>query len=124
MAMSAPCAEPYILKESEVGSDMHRQPRNWFKDAGDYAGWYMLWGVVFACLQPVAPEALKGESLWTAKLHQALFGAGFGLTCAVAYMVLQNGFNRPRTKSISWIFAIGCWAVLSMAVALLRGRIG
>lgn len=98
---------------------MHRQPRNWFKDAGDYAGWYMLWGVVFACLQPVAPGT---ASLWAAKLHQALFGAGFGLSCAMVYLVLQNGFNRPRTKSISWIFAIGCWAVLSMAVALTLGR--
>ena len=103
---------------------MHREPRNWFKDASNYAGWYMLWGVVFACLQPVAPAALQHTSLWAAKLHQALFGAGFGLTCTVVYLVLQNGFNRSRTKSISWIFAIGCWAVLSMAVALVLGRIG
>ena len=103
---------------------MHAQPRNWFKDAGDYAGWYMLWGMLFACLQPVAPDALKGVPLWTAKLHQALFGAGFGAACALAFTVLQNGFNRSRTKSISWIFAIGSWAVLSMAVALALGRIG
>jgi hypothetical protein len=99
---------------------MHKQPRNWFKDAGDYAGWYMLWGVVFACLQPVGAAQ---TSLWAAKLHQALFGAGFGFACALAFTILQNGFNRPRTKSISWIFAIGCWAVLSMLVALATGLI-
>lgn len=67
---------------------------------------------------------MKDTGLWVAKLHQAMFGTVFGIICALVFTLLQNGFNRPRTKSISWIFAIGSWAVLSMMVALTTEFIG
>jgi hypothetical protein len=100
----------------------HKASRNWFKDFGDYVTWFVVWGALFAFVQPVATTSVKGTNLWTIKFHQAIFGAGFGVVCALLFTFLQNGFNRSRTKSISWIFAIGCWAVISMIIALVTGR--
>jgi hypothetical protein len=98
----------------------HKAPRNWFRNADYYVGWYVFWGMLFSIILP----ASGSRPFWTAKIHQAMFGAGFGLACALMFMILQNGFNRSRTKSISWIFAIGSWAVLSMLIALTMGILG
>ena len=97
---------------------MKAESRNWFKDLGNYAGWFVIWGALFASVFPVTADRLKETPFWAAKADQALLGAGFGITCALAFTMLQNGYNRARTKSISWIFAIGSWAVISMCIAL------
>ncbi|HXH65071.1 MAG TPA: hypothetical protein VNH42_06165 [Mariprofundaceae bacterium] len=100
------------------------RPREWFRDFDHYAMWFAFWGTLFFFVQPVTADQVKDAGLWTVKAHQAAFGTGFGIVCALAFTILQNGFNRSRTKSISWIFAIGSWAVISMFVALVRGRFG
>jgi len=97
---------------------MKAESRNWFKDFGNYAGWFVIWGALFASAFPVTAARLNGTSFWAVKADQALLGAGFGIVCALTFTLLQNGFNRARTKSISWIFAIGSWAVISMCIAL------
>jgi hypothetical protein len=102
----------------------HKATRNWFKNADYYVGWYVFWGMIFSLVLPVATNQGGTHAYWTAKVHHAMYGAGFGLACALMFTILQNGFNRSRTKSISWIFAIGSWAVLSMLVALTTGIFG
>jgi hypothetical protein len=102
----------------------HKATRNWFRDLDVYAGWFMFWGTLASLVQPVAANHRQVHAFWTAKAHQALFGAGFGIVCALIFTFLQNGFNRPRTKSISWIFAIGSWAIMSMLVFLTTGHFG
>lgn len=102
----------------------HKATRNWFRNADYYAGWYVFWGIVASLVLPGASHPGLAHGYWSGKAHQALLGAGFGLTCALMFTILQNGFNRSRTKSISWIFAIGSWAVISMLVALTTGIFG
>jgi hypothetical protein len=114
----------HAQRERTVAPVNKAAPRAWFKDFDSYAGWYTAWGALFALIQPVTAARLKDTVLWVAKFHQTIFGAAFGIACALMFTILQNGFNRSRTKSISWIFAIGSWAVLNMAVVLATGHFG
>jgi len=98
--------------------------RVWFKDFTYYAIAFVIWGAVFSFLQPVASEQQAGTTFWAVKVQQALLGAGFGVVCAIAFTVLQNGINQARRKWLSWVMAIGTWVVVNLALAYATGRFG
>jgi hypothetical protein len=100
------------------------KPRMWFRDFTYYAICFVIWGVVFSLLQFVPTEQMAGTSFWAVKTQQAVLGAGFGIICAIAFTVLQNGFNQARRKWLSWVLAIGTWLVVNLALAYATGRFG
>lgn len=101
-----------------------KAPRVWFKNFGYYVIWFVIWGALFSFLQPVTTEQMAGTSFWAVNVQQALLGAGFGVICAMAFTILQNGMNQARRKWLSWVLAIGTWITLNFALALATGRFG
>jgi len=98
--------------------------RIWFKDFTYYAICFVIWGTVFSFLQLVTSEQLAGTNFWAVKVQQAMLGAGFGVICAIAFTLLQNGINRARMKLLSWILAIATWVAVNLLVAFSSGRFG
>ena len=96
-------------------------PRAWLKDFGHYAIGFVVWGALLSFLQPVTTAQ---TSFWAVKGLQAVLGAGFGVICAIAFTLLQNGLNQARRKAISWVLAIGTWSTMNLALAFAMGRFG
>lgn len=96
-------------------------PRAWLKDFGHYAIGFVVWGALLSFLQPVTTAQ---TSFWAVKGLQAVLGAGFGMICAIAFTLLQNGLNQARRKAISWVLAIGTWSTMNLALAFAMGRFG
>lgn len=96
--------------------------KQWFKSFGYYAIWFVLWGALFSFLQPVGSEQLVNTTFWAVKIQQAVLGAGYGVICAIAFTILQNGINGRRRKWVSWLLAIGVWASINVLLTLVMSR--
>jgi nitrate reductase gamma subunit len=99
-------------------------PRVWLRNFGHYTIWFVTWGALLSFLQPVTTDQMAGTSFWAVKVQQAMLGAGFGVICAIAFTLLQNGLNQSRRKWISWLLAIGTWLTMNLALAFAMGRFG
>jgi nitrate reductase gamma subunit len=95
--------------------------RLWFKDFGHYVLWFVVWGSLLASLQPVI---VAGTTFWALKVQQALLGAGFGVACAIAFVLLQNRLNATRRKWLSWVLAISTWLGVGVLLGYTTGRFG
>jgi hypothetical protein len=93
----------------------------WHKGLPHYVLWFCIWGALFSFLQPVTSEQTAGTTFWAVKITQALFGAGFGVVCALVFAVLQNTFNKARVKWRSWLLAIGTWLTVNFSLAYVVG---
>jgi nitrate reductase gamma subunit len=96
----------------------------WFKGFGHYVLWFVVWGSLLALLQPVTTGQMAGTTFWAIKVQQALLGAGFGVACAIAFVLLQNGLNATRRKWLSWALAISTWLAVGVLLAYATGRFG
>ena len=95
----------------------------WFRDLGHYAIWFVVWGALLAFLQPATSQQMSGTGFWSVKVQHALLGAGFGVLCAGAFAVLQNGLNGTRRKWLSWLLAIATWLGVSLVLAFATGAL-
>lgn len=104
------------MENTEVNTN-----KRWFKYFGYYTTWFVLWSVLFSFTHLVTPEQTAGTTFWAVKIQQAIFGAGFGVICAIVFSVLQNGINAQRQKWLSWILAIGTWISIQLLLAVAMG---
>lgn len=82
----------------------------------EYFSKWLAFGFLAGALQPVVQNL---DEFWTVKLWQCISGLPYGFLCAVAFIFLQNTFNKNREKSKTWIFIFCTWMSMKFVVAFL-----
>jgi hypothetical protein len=94
--------------------------RTLLRDWGYYSLWWALILAIGNGLMYVDPSLVP---FWSAKLQQVLWGAAFGLACALVFTLVQNLLNAARNKMKSWIFAIVIWIGMKLIAMFALGAL-
>jgi hypothetical protein len=57
------------------------------------------------------------ETFWQQKLSDALGGLVFGFACGIVFTIVQNYFNKQRSRTRSWVIVISTWMIMKFVFA-------
>jgi hypothetical protein len=77
------------------------------KNFGFYMLYWLAFGAVGGLLTPVVYGA--DEHFWPIKAQQVAWGLLFGAICGMLFTILQNTWNKGRSKMKSRVGAVGIW---------------
>lgn len=89
-----------------------------FRLLPEYLLWWLIW---LGAIGFIGTATTDPQNPWMPRVQAGLSGLFMGTICAVLFALLQNTFNDPRKRWLSWVFVVVTFVAVKLAFLFASG---